>query len=215
MKSHPERLVLVIDAQKAFCDVDGSLAKVFGEQELEVITTRLVDIDLVLRNYPNLQNVFLIRSEYVPGQFTEGNLSHLYANACVPGIGSDCRWSLSDAAVEGKKVLTKTQESAATIPGFIDELRSMVSTGLSEILITGFLTTSCVRKTTLDIRKSLPMNVTIGVIEGLCGSRKSNYKTFHHDVFPRHDLALREMEKAGVLVIPGNTIPKQLSYGRK
>ncbi len=210
MNSYQERLILVIDAQKAFCDVCGSLAKSFGAKELEMISTRLEALELALSNYPNQQDVFLIRSEYQPGQFSEGNLNHPYAYACVLGAEDDCDWSLSSSAIKGKRVITKTQESAASSPGFIEELRSVASAGLGEILIAGFLMTSCVRKTALDIRKSLPETVTVTVIEGLCGSRASNYKASHCGGISRHALTLREMVAAGVNVIYGNTIPIEI-----
>jgi nicotinamidase-related amidase len=165
-----EHLLLVIDAQQAFCDVNGSLAQAYGEQELEMITLRLADLDAFLASYPRPEDVYLIRSEYQPGQFTAGNLNHPFAQACVSGCSNDCEWSLSRRAIERKRIITKTQESLATVPGFMEELQSMVKEGLTEISIAGFLTTSCVRKTALDIRQSLPINVTVGLIEGLSGS---------------------------------------------
>jgi hypothetical protein len=108
---------------------------------------------------------------------------------------------LSKDAIEGKRVITKTKESLATVPGFMEELRSMVKEELTEILIAGFLTTSCVKKTALNIRQSLPISVTVGLIEKLSGSRASNYGVPNGCEFSRHGLALREMETAGVCIL--------------
>jgi nicotinamidase-related amidase len=196
-----EHLLLVIDVQQAFCDVHGSLAQAYGEQELEMITPRLAALDAFLASYPCPENVFLIRSEYQPGQFTAGDLNHLFAPACVPGLTSDCEWSLSGDAIAGKRVITKTQESVATVPGFMEELQSMVAKGLTKISIAGFLTTSCVKKTALDIRQSLPINVAVGVLESFSASRASNYNASDGCEFSRHDLALREMDTAGVYIL--------------
>jgi nicotinamidase-related amidase len=196
-----ECLLLVIDAQQAFCNVHGSLAQAYGEQELEMIAPRLTALDAFLASYPRPEDVFLIRSEYQLGQFTAGDLNHPFASACVPGLTNDCGWSLSRDAIEGKRVITKTQESLATVPGFIEELQSMANEGLTEISISGFLTTSCVRKTALDIRQNLPIKVTVGLIEGLCGSRASNYSVTDGCEFSRHNLALHEIEVAGVRIL--------------
>ncbi len=196
-----ERLLLVIDVQRAFCDVHGSLVQAYGEQELEMITPCLADLDAFLANYPCPEDVFLIRSEYQPGQFTAGDLYHPFAQACVPGLINDCGWSLSGDAIKGKRVITKTQESLATVPGFIEELRSMLNEGLTEISIAGFLTTSCVRKTALDIRQNLPTNVAVGVLEGFSASRASNYNLPDGCEFSRHDVALHDMKTAGVSIL--------------
>lgn len=87
------------------------------------------------------------------------------------------------------------------MPGFIEELQSMVDEGLTEISIAGFLTTSCVRKTALDIRQNLPIKVTVGLIERLSGSRVSNYSVTDGCEFSRYNLALHEMEAAGVKIL--------------
>jgi nicotinamidase-related amidase len=47
-----ECLLLVIDAQQAFCNVHGSLAQAYGEQELEMIAPRLTALDAFLASYP-------------------------------------------------------------------------------------------------------------------------------------------------------------------
>jgi nicotinamidase-related amidase len=203
MKNSLKRLIVIIDAQKAFCNVDGSLSLTFGEHELERITKRLSDLETFLLNYPNPRELCLVRSEYKPGQFTNGDLNHPFAHACVPAFADDCGWSLSDAAVNGKWVITKTQESIVSATEFMKELQTMAGDGLEELLIAGFLTTSCVRKTAIDLRNSLSASVTIGILESLTASRASNYLKTSGGI-SRHEAALQEMESAGVKILHGN-----------
>jgi nicotinamidase-related amidase len=202
-----ERLIIIIDAQKAFCNVDGALSLTFGQHELERIAERLSDLEEFLVNYPNPRELCLVRSEYKPSQFTNGDLNHPFAHACVPGFADDCGWNLSEAAVNGKWVITKNEESVASATAFMKELQAMTEAGLKELLIAGFLTTSCVRKTALDLRNSLPASVTVGVLESLTASRASNYKETSSGGISRHEAALQEMESAGVKILHDRSIP--------
>jgi nicotinamidase-related amidase len=207
MKHNLERLIVIIDAQKAFCNVYGSLSLTFGQHELERIAERLSALEEFLVNYPNPRELCLVRSEYKPGQFTNGDLNNPYAHTCVPGLTNDCGWSLSDAALNDRWVITKTQESVASATGFMKELQAMAGAGLREVLIAGFLTTSCVRKTALEVRNSLSASVAVGVLESLSASRASNYMETSGGGISRHEAALEEMESAGVKILRSRNIP--------
>jgi hypothetical protein len=85
-----KRLILIIDPQNAFCGEDGSLSKAFGCNELSVIKERLRDLELFLTGYSCREELCVVRSEYKPGQFTNGVLGHPYSQACVPSNAEDC-----------------------------------------------------------------------------------------------------------------------------
>jgi nicotinamidase-related amidase len=87
--------------------------------------------------------------------------------------------------------------------GFMKELQTMTGAGLEELLIAGFLTTSCVRKTAIDLRNRLSASVAIAILESLTASRASNYLQTSGSI-SRHEAALQEMESAGVKILHGN-----------
>jgi nicotinamidase-related amidase len=191
----------VIDPQQAFCAEDGSLARVFGIEEIATITPARARLEDWLREFAHPEKIWLIRSEYRPGQFTGGDLDHPFAYACVPGYENDCGWSLSPAAIAGKRVITKALESAVSVRGLDEEIRALVDRGLKDIFITGFLTTSCVRKTALDLRRVLPDSVEISVVESLCGCRASKYQAKSGLGDSPYQETLRVLRSAGVHVV--------------
>ncbi|HAL92124.1 MAG TPA: hypothetical protein DCM68_03765 [Verrucomicrobia bacterium] len=196
-----ERLLLIIDPQHAFCRLKGSLAKAFGHGELAVIAERVRALESFLQGYPYPNEVVLVRSEYSPGQFTGGDLGHPFSRVCVPGNAADCEWCLSASAFARKRVVTKFEESAASAPGFLEGMQALAGGGLSQVLVAGFLTTSCVLKTALDLRSALPKSVEVGLLEGLTASRASSYVASAGNV-SRHEAALRKMQSAGIRIIP-------------
>jgi len=196
------RLILIIDPQIAFCDAAGSLSKAFGVSELSAISERLRDLEAFLTKWPNRDELCVVRSEYGPGQFTGGDLTDPYSQACVPGSSDDCDLSLPQSVVAGVRVFTKHEESAATV----SELAEMLRVGaLKEVLLAGFLTTSCVRKTALAFRSSLPQPVIVGVLEDLTASRASNYRREPGGV-SRHEAALQELRRSGVIIVHSTSI---------
>jgi nicotinamidase-related amidase len=192
-----DRLILVIDPQVAFCGPAGSLSKAFGVSELTVIAERLRDLEAFLASYPHRDELCVIRSEYRPGQFTGGDVNHLYSQACVPGHFDDCGLSLSQSALAGVRVLTKHEESAASVPELMGMLRVG---GPKHVLLAGFLTTSCVFKSALALRNALPEFVTVGVVEDLTASRASNYRSEAGGI-SRHEAVLEEMRCAGIAIM--------------
>jgi nicotinamidase-related amidase len=192
-------LVLVIDAQWGFCDGAGSLSEAFGAGELATIQETVPRLNRFLINYPRPEEIRLVRSRYIPGQFTKDDLSHPLAHLCTSARKDDGRWSLSQAAVHGKPVITKSDESALSSQTFQSELNTLLHQGLQEVMLTGFLTTSCVSRTALDLRQALPRQVKVKVFEDLCASRSSSY------LAPpgrpsRHAAALSTLLQAGIIV---------------
>lgn len=187
-----QRWVLVIDPQVAFSDAQASLAQAFGAHETLPIRACAQALERFLLAYRPRGELCLIRSEYRPGQFTAGELNHPYAMACVPGHGRDGDWCLSADAVAGLRVVTKAEESA--VPALAPLLQTP---GLTEVLVAGFLATSCVRKTVLDLLRVVPPGVKVGVLEDLVASRASNYAS----ASARHPAALAEMRAAGARLL--------------
>jgi nicotinamidase-related amidase len=202
-----ERLILIIDPQNAFCREDGSLANAFGTNELSRISECLIALESLLKAHSTPNEFLLIRSQYRPGQFTGSDLGYPYAKACVPGNKQDCGWSLSEDALAQKRVVTKFEESAISAPGLLKELRDLVGGGLlNQVLVAGFLTTSCVLKTALDLRRELPKSVEVGVLKDFTASRASNYVASGNKA-SRHEAALNEMQTTGIHIIHGFSIP--------
>lgn len=196
------RRILIIDPQEAFCGATGSLSQAFGVSELSVILERLRALETFLAGYPNRHELCVIRSEYRPGQFTGGELNQAYSNVCVPANSEDCNLSLPQRVLGCVPVFTKYEESAASVP----ELMEMLRVGaLKEVLVAGFLTTSCVRKTALALRSALPHPMTVGVLQDLTASRASNYQNESGGV-SRHEAALGEMRSAGVAISRSTSI---------
>lgn len=184
----------------AFCGEQGSLANAFGVAELEKITVCLSMIEKFMASNHRHGELLLVRSEYLPGQFTQGDVAHPYGQVCVPGKGPDCHWAISPAAVTGKRVITKHQESVASVNGLARELLTRGNENVKEVLLTGFLTTSCVMKSAIDLSRILPKSVGIGVVVELTASRSSNYLPCSGDI-SRHDAALLDMQDVGVNMV--------------
>jgi nicotinamidase-related amidase len=201
-----KRLILVIDPQNAFCREDGSLANAFETNELSRIAECLIALESLLKAHPAPNEFLLIRSQYRLGQFTGSDLGHPYAKACVPNNKQDCGWSLSEDALAHKRIVTKFEESAVSAPGLLKELRNLVGEGLNQVLVAGFLTTSCVLKTALDLRRELPESVEVGVLKDFTASRASNYVASGNKA-SRHAAALNELQTAGIHIIHGFSIP--------
>src|SRR5262245_31041054 len=85
-------LMVVIDAQRAFVDPAGSLARAFGLDEVRPGASARPRLLEFLGKRPSEARVALGRSEYRPGQFTNGQLEHPLADLCVPGRNIDCEW---------------------------------------------------------------------------------------------------------------------------
>ena len=200
-----KRLILVIDPQNAFCREDGSLANAFGTNELSRISECLIALESLLKAHPAPNEFILIRSQYRPGQFTGSDLGHPYAKACVPSNKQDCGWSLSEDALANKRTVTKFEESAISAPDILKELQDMVGGGLNQVLVAGFLTTSCVLKTAIDLRRELPESVEVGVLKDFTASRASNYVASGNKA-SRHAAALNELQTAGIHIIHGFNI---------
>jgi nicotinamidase-related amidase len=76
MKRHPSQtLLIVIDAQKAFAHPHGSLAHAYGYDEIRPGVEALAELHRFLAGCPPSLEAAFVRSEYSPGQFTDGRLT--------------------------------------------------------------------------------------------------------------------------------------------
>ena len=85
-----DTLLVVIDAQRAFVDPDGSLTRAFGVDDVLPCVRALARLRAhVARRDRRFRTVF-VRSEYEVAQFTGGRFDHPLAHLCVPGRNIDC-----------------------------------------------------------------------------------------------------------------------------
>lgn len=170
-----ECVYVVIDAQAGFTSPLGSLSRAFGIDELaEILPTldRLIDS---LEELSDDVPLLIVQSEYEAGQFTAGDLNHPFAQVCVAGANLDCEVSLPITIVERANRFVKRSTSAMSEQAFADSIRLLVQAGSKEFVLCGFLYTSCVAATALEMRSALPEDVAIVVRVDLCGTRKSKF----------------------------------------
>jgi len=193
------QVITIIDAQDAFCHPSGTLARAFGKEEISVVRRVLPDIEEFLaQSWPG--PIVLVRSEYARGQFSVGQQTSPLSQLCAPGNEVDANWSLSTDVVERSHVVTKTEQSAWVSAEFTTLLQELVRLGMDRLLLGGFLTTSCVRKTALEARLRLPSSVAVAVVKELTASRASNYLPRGGEK-SRHDLIVEEFILAGIPLV--------------
>ncbi len=167
-----------IDVQKAFTAPNGTLANVYGKAELEPIEIALERLlELALR-ISELKHLYFVKSDYTPGQFTSNDLAHPYAYLCTGKNVVDGEWSLPTAVLSNRLAFTKKSKSLYSIP----ELRQVLLQGdFKNIYLLGFLFTSCVAESALEMRANLSKDTKITVVEDACGARLSKFQVCNGD----------------------------------
>ena len=194
-----DTVLVVIDAQRAFVDPAGSVARTFGAADFQPGVAALDRLRGVLagRRPPAI----FVRSEFQPGQFTEGDLSHGMAFVCVPGHGIDCEWAAGIAVATHDVVVTKHQADAAESAPFRTAIDQAITGGITRIAIVGFQFTTCVvasATSTVDLVRA--RGIGVSVIEPLTGSRVTSYLPGPSGL-SRVDVTRRQLEAAGVELI--------------
>jgi nicotinamidase-related amidase len=194
-------LLVVIDAQRAFVDPDGSLARTYGLEEVQPEVAALDRLcDHVVERGDDAPRVF-VRSEYHPGQFTDGDLNHGMAYVCVPGKNVDCEWAAGLAVSPRDVVITKREADAMRSGAFRALIERAVSDGVREIALAGFQLTTCVAASALSIAETVrPRGVRVTVIEALTGSRASSHARGASGV-SRVEATRRLLKAAGVALV--------------
>lgn len=193
--------LVVIDAQRAFVDPEGSLIRTFGIAEAQPGLAAFGRLRQFIIEHRSAGPTIFVRSEYEPGQFTNGDLHHGMANVCVPGRNIDCEWAAGIDISPNDVVVTKHHADAATSDTFRRAIEQAIQDGADRIVVAGFQFTTCVAASavsTLEMVRSRGVRVT--VIEALAGSRASSHEPGTSGV-SRVEATRRLLEAAGVEVL--------------
>jgi nicotinamidase-related amidase len=196
-------LLVVIDAQRAFVDPEGSLARAYGIGEVRPAMDALARLLRVVGEPGTTispegagRQTVLVRSEYRPGQFTGGQLDHPLADLCVPGRNVDCEWA-SGLDTTRATIITKHQMDAGETGDYRNVIAQAIEDGCLQIVLAGFQLTTCVRATALTtMRLTEGTGARVIVAEDLVGARASSYA--RTSVESRVDATWRELRAAGV-----------------
>jgi len=195
--------LVVIDAQRAFVDPAGSLWRLHGPDEIQPGLAALDRLRELLRSRDYAGATIWVRSEYVPGQFTGGDLSAGMAQVCVPGANVDCEWAdgVAESMSPGDLVVTKRHDDAWQSLEFRSAIEDAVGSGVTRIVFVGFQFTTCVVASALSTQQALRgRSVQVAVIESLTGSRVSSHRSGASGV-SRMESTRRQLAAAGVEVV--------------
>jgi nicotinamidase-related amidase len=201
MLSRAKTALVVIDAQRAFVDPEGSLIRTFGITEAEPGLAALDRLRPFIAEHRAIGPTVFVRSEYQPGQFTEGDLNHGMAYVCVPGRNIDCEWATGVDISPHDVVVTKNHADAVTSDAFRTAIEQVIAEGADRIVLAGFQLTTCVAASavsTIEMVRARGIQVT--VIEALTGSRASSHLPGPSGV-SRVEMTRRYLESVGVEVV--------------
>jgi nicotinamidase-related amidase len=193
--------LIVIDPQRAFVDRAGSLARTCGIEELQPGLDALGRLQGFIAERRSTLPTIFVRSEYRPGQFTNGQLDHGMAYVCVPGTNIDCEWATGIELGPHQVVVTKHQADAGESAAFRDLIEQAIADGVEQFFVVGFQFTTCVAASavsTLNMVQSSGARVTI--IEELSGSRASSHLPGASGV-SRVQSTRHHLQNAGVALI--------------
>jgi nicotinamidase-related amidase len=194
-------MLIVIDAQRAFVDPAGSLARACGLDEVRPGADTLSRLQAFLTMRSGDARIVLVRSEYRPGQFTGGQLDHPLADLCVPGRNIDCEWALGLDVSRASTIVTKHHADAGETPAYREAIARAVAEGTRWIAFAGFQFTTCVKASALaTARLAAGRGVQVAVVESLTGARAGSYRPTQAGL-SRVEMARRELQDAGVAVV--------------
>ncbi|HEV8393670.1 MAG TPA: isochorismatase family protein [Vicinamibacterales bacterium] len=198
-----QTVLVVIDPQRAFVDPAGSLWRTHGVEELRPCLEALDRLRafVAAREHPGL--TIWVRSEYVPGQFTGGDLSDGMAQVCVPGANVDCEWAsgVAESMSPHDLVVTKRHDDAWRSAEFRSAIEDAVRGGVTRIAVVGFQFTTCVVASALSTQRAVrDRGVRVAVIEALTGSRASSHLPGASGL-SRMEATRRQLTAAGVEII--------------
>jgi nicotinamidase-related amidase len=193
-----ETALVVIDAQRAFVDPAGSLIRTFGAEEARPGIDALHRLRAVLAERRPTASTIFVRSEYQPGQFTEGRLNHGMAYVCVPGRSIDCEWAEGIEMGPHDVVVTKHHADAGETLLYRDAVEQAVRAGASRIALAGFQFTTCVAASALSTAAMVRgRGIRVEVIEALSGSGASSHAPDASGL-SRMDATRRRLESFGL-----------------
>ena len=196
MTTH-DTVLVVIDAQRAFVDPAGSLARAYGIDEVRPSIDALARLRAFLERSAARTHCVFVRSEYRPGQFTDGRLDDPLSELCVPGRNVDCEWAVGLNATRAGAIITKQQMDAGETDGYRAVVERAIEDGVRQIVLTGFQLTTCVRASALTtIALVSGRGPRVVVAEALTGARASSYTPTATG--SRVEATRRELRAAGV-----------------
>jgi nicotinamidase-related amidase len=194
-------LLVVIDAQRAFVDPAGSLARAFGLDEVRPGADALSRLQALLAMRPGDARVVLVRSEYLPGQFTGGQLDHPLADLCVPGRNIDCEWAVGLDVSRASTIITKHHADANETADYREAIERAIAEGTRRIVFAGFQLTTCVRASALSTARLFAgRGVRVAVVGSLTGARADSYRPTPAGR-SRVEIARRELQDSGIDVV--------------
>jgi len=168
--------LVVIDAQRAFVDPEGSLARAYGMEEVQPGLAVLDRLRQFIAEHSARGPTIFVRSEYRPGQFTNGQLEHEMAYVCVPERNVDCEWAAGIDVLPHDVVVTKHHADAGTSAAFREAIEQVVLDGVRRIVMVGFQFTTCVAASAASTCEMVrDRGVRVAVIETLTGTRASSH----------------------------------------
>ena len=191
--------IIIVDPQKGFCSDSGSLALVHDEAEFDEIRQSIPNI---LNATKEIARCHLVKSEYVAGQFTDGNFEHKLANLCVPNANQDC--DIIDEFVDTLflSVSIKRQQSALSSSSFRAVVDQDLADGVGCFIVAGFLLDHCVAKTAEDLSEYVKgRSARVLVCRDLSAARMQKYR---NRVVAK---PLPRLNRPGVNVGPWSSIP--------
>ena len=201
MDAGPKTALVVIDAQRAFVDRAGSLIRTHGAHEAQPGIAALQRLLTVLARRRATASTIYVRSEYQPGQFTNGRLDDGMACVCVPGRNIDCEWADGLEMGPHDVVVTKHHADAGETALYRDAIERAIRDGAGRIALAGFQFTSCVAASAVSTAALVrERGIRVAVIEPLTGSRASSHLPDASGL-SRMDATRRHLESAGVNVI--------------
>ena len=191
--------LVVIDAQRAFVDPEGSVARTYGIDEVQPGMAALGRLCRFIAEHRSKGGpTIFVRSEYRPGQFTDGQLDHGMAYVCVPGANTDCEWAAGLDVSPHDIVVTKHHADAAMSDAFRAAIEQTIRDGADRIVMVGFQLTTCVVASAVSTFEMVRgRGVRVAVIEALTGTRASSHVPGASGI-SRVESTRRHLENAGV-----------------
>ena len=196
-----DTVLVVIDAQRAFVDPEGSLMRALGADEVRPGVEALGRLITHLAGRGDRAPTVFVRSEYRVGQFTAGDPDHPLASLCVPGRNIDCEWANGLVVAPHHFVVTKHEADAGESATFRAVIDQVIQAGAEKIVMAGFQLTTCVQASALSTQRMVrDRGAQVTVVEALTGVRASSLLS--SSGVSKVEATGRRLESAGVAIIP-------------
>jgi nicotinamidase-related amidase len=190
--------LVVIDAQRAFVDPAGSLIRTHGADDARPGLDAFHRLREVLNARRATAPTIYVRSEYHPGQFTDGRPDDGMAYVCVPGWNGDCEWAEGIEIGPHDVVVTKHDADAGQAALYRAAIEQVIGDGTRRIALVGFQFTTCVAASAISTAAMVrSRDVQVSIIEPLTGSRASSHRPAPSGV-SRMDSMRQHLENEGV-----------------